>query len=43
MGDSDADGLLTKEEIKNAFAANSQTLSDEELDSAFIKADLDND
>lgn len=37
--DTDKDGLLTKEEITNAFSANGQTLSTSELDSAFTKSD----
>jgi len=41
--DTDFDGFLTKEEIKAAFAANGQTITDAELDAAFAKADTDAD
>jgi Ca2+-binding EF-hand superfamily protein len=41
--DSDSDGFLTKEEIKAAFTANGQTITDAELDAAFVKADTDAD
>lgn len=41
--DADKDGFMTKEEIKGAFTANGQTLSDAELDAVFTKADSDSD
>ena len=41
--DTDADGFLTKDEIKTAFTGNGQTLTDAELDAAFTKADSDAD
>jgi hypothetical protein len=41
--DADKDGFLNKEEIKAAFTANGQTLTDAELDAVFTKADSDSD
>lgn len=41
--DTDADGFLTKEEIKAAFVSNGQNLSEVELDAALTKADTDAD
>ncbi len=41
--DTDADGFITKDEIKAVFEANGETLTDEELDKAFTKADSDGD
>lgn len=41
--DTDKDGYLTKQEVKSAFSANGQTLSDTELDTAVSKADTDAD
>ena len=41
--DGDKDGFLTKEEIKAFYVANSQAISDADLDAAFTKADTDAD